>query len=275
VSPLVRSCGQFVAAHDRCLPPTQVVAPYRGLAATYDSVLGLRFFRRVRTAFERLQPEYGFVFRSAADLGCGTGLFARYLAREWRVPVFAVDRSPAMLEQARRTCCGERVRLLLQDLRQLRLPRQVDLIAANCDVLNHLVSPSEFRQTLHRVRDNLTPGGHFYFDLITPSLGLPPGRWTGWTQPTPHGLVHQCLLWEPRQRLLRIDVVHRRFDHCRAQVEHHTERAYSLAQVAQWLAEAGFVLRGVHDDTTLDFSTTCTPRVIILARKRPDRVCMG
>jgi trans-aconitate methyltransferase len=142
------------------LAAAQVVAPYRGLAADYDSALGLRFFRRVRAAFERLRQEYGFVFRSAADIGCGTGLFARYLAREWRVPVFAVDRSREMLAQARRTCCGERVRLLQQDLRQLRLPRRVDLITANYDVLNHLTAPSELRQTLRRVRENLSPGGN-------------------------------------------------------------------------------------------------------------------
>jgi SAM-dependent methyltransferase len=262
-----RPCSQFVAAYDGMLAPTQAVPPYRALSADYDSALGLRFFRRVRAAFERLQREYGFTFRSAADVGCGTGLFARYLAREWRVPVFAVDRSPEMLAEARRICCSERVQVLQQDLRELRLPCRVDLITANFDVLNHLVAPSELRQTLHRVRENLAPGGHFYFDLITPCLGLPPGKWTRWTQPIPRGLVQQHLLWEPRERLLRIDVVSRRFGRCCAQLERHTERAYKPEQVARWLAEAGFVLRGVHDEASAEFATRCAPRMLFLAER--------
>jgi SAM-dependent methyltransferase len=250
------------------LAAAQVVSPYRGLAASYDSALGRRFFCRVRAAFERLHHEYGFTFRSAADVGCGTGLFACYLAREWRVPVFAVDRSPEMLAEARRNCCGERVQVLRQDLRQLRLPCPVELITANYDVLNHLISPSEVRRTLHRVRDNLTPHGHFYFDLITPCLPLAPGKWTRWTQPTPRGLVDQFLLWEPWQRLLRIDVMSRRCDRSCAQMERHTERAYSLSQMAHWLAQAGFVLRGVHDEATTEHAARCAPRMIFLAERR-------
>lgn len=247
--------------------PAQVVAPYRGLAADYDGALGLRFFRRVRSAFERLQREYGFTFRSAADIGCGTGLFARYLARKWQVPVVAVDRSPEMLEQAARTCCGEDVRVLRQDLRELRLPDRVGLITANYDVLNHLVVPSDLRRVLHRVRANLVPGGHFYFDLITPCLGLPPGKWTRWTHPMPHGEVQQHLLWDPRERLLRIDVVSRRFGRCLAQVERHTERAYGPAEVATWLAEAGLALRGIHHESTAEFAGRCAPRLLFLAER--------
>src|SRR5262245_24413375 len=252
---------------DMIATPCQVVAPYRSLAAEYDDALGSDFFRRVRSAFERLQREYGFAFRSAADIGCGTGLFARYLARRWRVPVFALDRSPEMLRQAVSNCRGERIRLLQQDLRQLRLPHPVDLITSNYDVLNHIVAPSDLRQTLKRVSNNLTPDGHFYFDIITPCLGLPAGTWTSWTRPTLHGLVRQLLFWEPCRRLLRINVLKRPFG-CRcADLERHTERAYSPTQIARWLGEAGFVIRGVHDEATLRFPRRCPPRMIMIARR--------
>jgi SAM-dependent methyltransferase len=247
--------------------PFHVVAPYRSLAADYDDALGVRFFVRVRTAFERLQRRYGFVFRSAADIGCGTGLFACYLARRWRVPVFAVDRSPEMLDRAVQNCRGERITFLQQDLRQLRLPHPVDLITANYDVLNHVVAPSDVRCTFHRIRENLTPGGHFYFDIITPCLGLSARTWASLISPSVRGLVQQLLFWEPDRCLLHINVVNRRFDRSTWNVERHVERAYQPWQMSRWLTEAGFVLRAVHDEATLKSAQHCTPRLLFLVQR--------
>jgi predicted TPR repeat methyltransferase len=58
-----------------------VARPYSELAATYDATLGVPIFVGTRRAFEELVIRYGIDFRSAADIGCGTGLFARYLNR--------------------------------------------------------------------------------------------------------------------------------------------------------------------------------------------------
>lgn len=244
-----------------------LVAPYRSLADEYDDALGGQFFLRTRAAFERLRREYNLGFRSAADIGCGTGLFACYLARKWGIPVYAVDRSAEMLAQARRTCRGERVELLRQDLRKLQLPCRVDLITANYDVLNHVVAPSDMKEALRHVHRNLNPGGHFYFDLITPCLSLPPERWTRFRRRTRRGAVWQFLLWKPCQGLLRIDVMSRRVDRERAQVERHLERAYSPQQMAHWLSHAGFRLRGVHDEATGEFAVRCAPRLLFLAQR--------
>src|SRR5262245_33619179 len=123
------------------LPPT--VRAYRALAPNYDDAMGFSFFCRTRALFESLQDQYGFGFRSAADLGCGTGLFALYLATACQVPVFAVDQSAEMLCQASKRCQGLPVHLLKQDLRQLSLPCPVDLMTANYDVLNHITRPEE------------------------------------------------------------------------------------------------------------------------------------
>src|SRR6516162_2607208 len=78
--------------------------PYSGLAPVYDSALGIANFAGTRAAFELLVRRYGISFHSASDVGCGTGLFACYLNRRWRVPVFGIDRSPEMLRVAARRC---------------------------------------------------------------------------------------------------------------------------------------------------------------------------
>ena len=145
-----------------------MVSPYSRIAPVYDCTVGLPFFLRLRDAFEKIATLYGIRFGSAADIGCGTGVFACYLNRCWGVPVFGVDRSAEMLRQARRNCRSRGVCFLQQDIRCLALPAQVDLITANFDTLNHLRSAADLRRTVKRIAANLRPGGHFYFDIITP-----------------------------------------------------------------------------------------------------------
>jgi len=73
----------------------RVSRPYTELAAMYDNTLGVPFFFGTRRAFEELGRRYGINFRSAADIGCGTGLFAHYLSCRWlsrRLPWIGLPR---------------------------------------------------------------------------------------------------------------------------------------------------------------------------------------
>src|SRR5262245_4964440 len=142
-------------------------------AAAYDQAVGVDWFRRAVARFERIVRRCRISFRDAADIGCGTGLFAHYLNRRWGVPVFAVDRSREMLAEARQRCAGlPGVTLLHQDVRRLSLPRPVDLITAHFDMLNHLANFCSLRAACLGVAANLRPGGWFYFDLVTPCAPL-------------------------------------------------------------------------------------------------------
>ena len=153
-------------------PQRYFARPYSELAPAYDAALGISNFIGTRAAFEALVRRYGIQFRSAADLGCGTGLFAGYLNQCWGVPVFGVDRSPEMLAVATRNFACRNVCFLQQDMRCLRLPSPVDLITANFDTMNHLLTEPDLRLAFRRISENLRPGGHFIFDLITPCQPL-------------------------------------------------------------------------------------------------------
>jgi predicted TPR repeat methyltransferase len=69
----------------------RILQPCSHLAARYDRTLGIPAFFLTRRAFEALVRRYGLRFCSAADLGCGTGLFACYVSQCWNVPVFAME----------------------------------------------------------------------------------------------------------------------------------------------------------------------------------------
>ncbi|MCK6620983.1 MAG: methyltransferase domain-containing protein [Calditrichaceae bacterium] len=250
--------------HGIHLPAT----PYSKIAGAYDIALGIPFLRHTRFAFERLVRCYGIRFRSAADLGCGTGLFACYLSRCRGVPVFAVDRSLEMLKVARRNCDDANVCFLQQDIRCLSLPCPVDLVTANFDTMNHIMSASDLKKAFDRIFANLNPGGHFIFDLLTDKqpqhtlmglivrLDAGPGR-----------ELMQHIRWSPRQKLLSIRAVLRSANLAPPKIEVHKERLYSPGEVCRWMQQAGFLIRGIHNAVTLQAATKCPSRVIIIAQK--------
>jgi SAM-dependent methyltransferase len=247
--------------------PASVVPPYVGLARQYDAALGVPNFVRTRRAFESLARHYWIRFRSAADVGCGTGLFADYLSRCWKVPVFAVDRSPDMLAIATHNCRGANVYLTCQDLRSLSLPCRVDLVTANFDTLNHLLDESELGAALRRIAAALSAGGHLFFDMVTPAAQPRRGSATNLRFRTPHARVRQQIRWEPAERLLTIAMYTRPRGWSRWTIELHRERAYTPEEIGQGLVDSGFAIRGVHDATTLRPASGCPPRVVVIARK--------
>jgi SAM-dependent methyltransferase len=250
-----------------CTGTARAARPYSLLADAYDDVVGRKFFALVRQAFERMVSRHHIGFSSAADLGCGTGLFARYLNAAWRVPVFGVDLSPAMLRIAASNCRGTRVRLLHQDIRRLRLPRRVDLVTANFDTVNHLVDDGDLPMLFRRVHCQLRPGGHFVFDFITPCD--PPDGVSVHYRQSQDGRkeVVQHIRWVPARRILLYDIRFREPAPVIPGIERHRERAYWPREVAAALMDAGFVLRDVVDAATLRRATTCPSRVIVIARK--------
>jgi SAM-dependent methyltransferase len=243
--------------------------PYSRLAPVYDSALGISNFFGIRTAFETLVRRYGIRFRSAADIGCGTGLFAGYLNRNWSVPVFGVDRSPEMLQVAVQNCPDRRVCFMLQDIRCLRLPYRVDLITANFDTMNHLLNGLELRSAFRRIWENLRPGGYLVFDLITPCQPLAGGVIQIRRLSSGRCNAVQRIRWDPVQKILSIVVIIRAPFSSGSTLEAHRERAYSPVEVGRWLMDAGFIIRGIHDAATLRITTACPPRIIVIAQKRP------
>jgi SAM-dependent methyltransferase len=244
----------------------RISRPYASLAKAYDDTIGRPAFHRARRAFELLARRYGLRFRSAADIGCGTGLFARYLSECWSAPVWAVDISPEMLRVAERNCMGANVRLLRQDIRCLRLPEPVDLVTSNFDALNHLTGEGDLRVAFQRIADNLRPGGHLYFDLVTPCQPLGGGMTYVRRMNTANRQVIQQFRLDMARRTISAFVIMRSIDSPQPTVEIHSERVYSFAEVGRWLMDAGFVIRGVHDAETLLPASRCPARIIVVAQ---------
>lgn len=218
--------------------------PYSGLARDYDRLVGKTQFAPIRAGFEYCLRNRGLHFRSAADVGCGTGVFLGYLSR-YRVPLCGVDASPQMLRVARGRLAGSGIRLILQDMRRLCLPQRTDLITCTGDTLNYLWRPGELGQTLRRFRENLNDGGHLFADLLA---GVPPPD--GRTVPPLRVSVPGSLsFWRHRTNPQRgltqvvVDVGRKRGRDWHWIRETHRQRWFSQAELRMRLAHAGLRMR--------------------------------
>jgi SAM-dependent methyltransferase len=102
----------------------------------------------------------------ALDLGCGTGLLAAMAARRG-LRVVGVDRSPKMLELARKRCraYARNTRFVLGDLVRLRTKEPYAAVCCSGDTINHL-SPRELQTALRNIGRNVAPGGVLLFDTL-------------------------------------------------------------------------------------------------------------
>ena len=109
------------------------------------------------------------------DLGCATGRVAIPLARDGH-EVWALDRSPAMLDELRRRLAGEdpataaRVHPVEGDLARFDLGRRFALVAVAMNTLQVLTDPGDRRAAFRSVRDHLAPSGELIFDVALPDV---------------------------------------------------------------------------------------------------------
>jgi SAM-dependent methyltransferase len=113
--------------------------------------------------------------RSIIDLGCGTGLLTRSLARPGRT-VIGVDPSPTMLDYARRQPGSESVTWLEGDASALAPDGSSDLAVCTGNAIMH-IGPEALPATLISLAAALRPGGTVSFESRNPACRA----WEGWT----------------------------------------------------------------------------------------------
>jgi SAM-dependent methyltransferase len=244
------------------------VRPYSRLADCYDVLTGRAAFLHTRQRFEALVRHYGIDFRSAVDVGCGTGLFACYLSRRWRIPVFGIDSSPEMLAGAACNCPDRAVSFLLQDMRSFSLPCPVDLATANAYTFNHLMNLCDLRRAIQSIHANLSQQGVLIFDLISDHQAAAL-RWPVRRRLRLAGrkILHQ-IRWDPSRKLLSISIVHSSTGPLPPRSELYVGRGYSTLDVGRCLQDCGFMVRGIHDADTLAPISKFSPHAFVVAYKK-------
>jgi SAM-dependent methyltransferase len=112
---------------------------------------------------------------SIVDLGCGTGLITRELARQG-YQLIGVDPAPAMVDIARCSTYGDRVHWIDGDASQLGTP-DADLAIMTGHVAQFFLNDEHWHATLTALGAALRPGGTLAFESRNPGAR----EWEGWT----------------------------------------------------------------------------------------------
>jgi SAM-dependent methyltransferase len=127
----------------------------------YDAVMGDRraAAKQVVELIRAVKPDA----RSVLELGCGTGSILKCLQDAYEVS--GLDISGKMLSVARKKV--PRSKLFRQDMVDFRIHGRFDVIFCVFDSINHVRRFSDWKKVFARVRQHLSPGGCFIFDINT------------------------------------------------------------------------------------------------------------
>ena len=241
---------------------TPEVAPYQELATHYDELLGEQSFRKMRETFEWIVHRYGLRFRSAVDVGCGTGNFVEYLLRSGVDPVWGVDRSPEMLAQAVAKNHQNSGRLLLQDMRELRLPETVDLLTCQFEALNYLLTDEDLRTAFAAFATALAPGGVALFDVAARRPAQPePGRRIEFSRFANQTVTIRARYDTERSlQVARVRVASPGATHS----ERHVQRLHTIDDITAALHDSGLEIRAMHDCADVQRPAQLAESVIFL-----------
>jgi SAM-dependent methyltransferase len=119
--------------------------------------------------------------RSIIDLGCGTGLLTRSLAKPGRT-VLGVDPSVTMLDHARRQPGADSVTWIHGDASAIALTGAADLAICTGNAIMQ-ISADELPSALKSLAEALRPGGTISFESRNPAYRA----WERWTPEATYG----------------------------------------------------------------------------------------
>lgn len=243
--------------------------PYRFSSAVYDGLVGEYAHQHWKENCERLLKQYPMDLSLVADVACGTGLNAAYLAGLGS-EIYAVDISPSMLREAARRLAGFRgVTVLRQDMRHLELPRRAGTLFCATDSINHLLRKEDILLAAGSFYRNLRPGGHLVCDANTAWQLREGADDVPWEFELDGWHVTWKSDWDVKSQTAVLGMCMRRGDEGFGQElrETHRERAYPAAFLEGALREAGFRAVEVRDAAGLGKPGARTRRLLFVAVK--------
>ncbi|WP_373635580.1 class I SAM-dependent methyltransferase [Yoonia sp. SS1-5] len=198
------------------------------------------------------------------EVGCGTGLVARALARQGH-DVTGLDPARPMLDYGRRRPSGETVTWVCGTLSDC-VDQPFDLIFMTGHAFQCLIADAEIETAFVRIRDLLMPDGRFVFETRNPAARV----WTRWVPETTrrqltmsdggvvteeHDLV--AVAGELVSFTSTYQVGGRKL------VSHSTLRFADLARLTALARKAGLAVKMVHGDWDRSVLTPHSPEIIV------------
>jgi len=242
---------------------------YHNLAVSYDRLTNDVDYEATVDFYYEILKQEGLKPRTAVDLACGTGSVTTILAGKG-LQVTAVDLSEEMLTVARQKAMDleNQPFFLCQNLRELYLPRAVDLAVCALDSLDYITDPDDCKEAIRRVYKYLNPGGIFIFDVNTPEkLRAMDGQVFLDEDDDVYCVWRGEFDEETNICSYGMDLFQRTGNLWNRSFEEHCEYAYSAEQLVGYLKDAGFTHIRVYADRRLEAPKEGEQRIYIKARK--------
>ena len=246
---------------------------YGIFAAYYDALMEMDY-SALAEYYLSVFRHFGHEPKCLLDAACGTGSLTLEFA-ERGIDVIGVDGSPEMLSVAvnKAQKAQSEILFLCQPLTVLDLYGTVDSAVCSMDSVNHLESGRQVTAFFKRAALFLEDNGLFVFDANTiykhacvlgnnafvSETGKLYCVWQNAYDPDGHSVE------------ITLDFFERDGDVYIRGGEDFSERAYSVPQLEQMLDAAGFDVCGVFDFMTLQPPRETSERVVIAARKNPQK----
>lgn len=242
---------------------------YKSLAFSYDRLTNDVDYQAVVDFYGKILRKEQLHPRTAVDLACGTGSVSILLAQQG-MQVTGVDMASDMLTVAfeKAQDMENRPLFVCQNLRDLYLPRGVDLAVCALDSLDYITDPADCQQAIHRIYKALNPGGAFIFDVNTPEkLRAMDGQVFLDEDDDVYCVWRGEFDEETNICSYGMDLFQRCGEHWSRAFEEHREYAYSQAQLTTYLKEAGFTHIEVYADRLFMPPRPEEQRIYFKARK--------
>lgn len=246
---------------------------YSGYALAYDRSGQIRFAVLMNLYLGDILERHPVPGMRMLDLACGTGTLA-ILRAEVGWAVIGLDRSPEMLQEARRKSSGIDATLTFMqgDMREFSLEQPVDLITCCYDSLNYLLADADLQSCFVSAYRALAPGGMFCFDLATEYFLREYWRGTETYEEDDYQQIMQSSYDDERRHstLVLDGIVRQEHGGAYRFREVHIERGYTRAEVETLLVQAGFVCEAWYDCFTFETPNERSLRYFWVARKPLD-----
>lgn len=243
------------------------VPPYTSLAAGYDVVMAHVDYELWAEFIRGLLQRHAPGARDVLELGCGTGSFAlalqplggyRYVATDASEKMLRVARAKADLEQAS-------VEFEQLDFTEFRIDQPPDAILLLYDGINYLLEPEGVAAVLASAHASLGTDGLFILDVSTPSNSENNAAYFEDRGVEAEFSYIRTSRYDPERRLhvTRFEMT----VEGEKSVEEHVQRAYSMEEMQQLIAAAGWAEATAYDGFSTAPATRKTERIHWVLKK--------